>query len=54
VAAGGSNDPTPWNNTLTVELNVIDRNDAEQTTVHESTLKSGKPRTLYIPSGTGR
>jgi len=44
----GNVDPTPANNVLPVELNVIDRNDAEITTTHESVLSSVRPVKLNI------
>src|SRR5262249_6946700 len=39
----GNADPTPENNVALVELNVIDRNDADQTAVHESVFESVAP-----------
>src|SRR5262249_24558774 len=36
-------DPAPRNNVLPVELNIVDKNDSEQTTVHESEIKSLAP-----------
>jgi len=47
----GSSDPTPANNTLPVELNVIDNNDPAQVAVHESTLASLKPAIMTIGDG---
>ena len=44
-------DPALWNNTFPVELNVIDRNDADQTMVHETTAVSIKFATLNIAKG---
>jgi hypothetical protein len=46
-----SADPTPSNNTFPVELNVIDLNDPDQTTVHETTIASLKPLALTITHG---
>ncbi len=42
-------DPSPSNNTVGVELNVIDKNDAEQSTPHESTIASVRPLSASIP-----
>ncbi len=53
VVAGGSNDPTPDNNIAVIELNVVDSHDLEQTTTHETTIKSANPTTINIESGKG-
>jgi hypothetical protein len=47
----GSVDPTPENNSVTVELNIIDKNDPELTATHESVLKSRKPVTVTLAKG---
>ena len=44
-------DPTLSNNSLPVELNVIDLNDPEQTVVHETTIASLNPLALTIFKG---
>ena len=41
----------PSNNTLPVEVNIIDKNDSSQTAVHETTIASLKPVTLTIAAG---
>ena len=51
MVPGGSNDPMPSNNTLPVELNIIDKNDPNQTAVHETTIASLKPVTVTIAAG---
>ena len=51
VVAGGSNDPNLSNNQTIVELNVVDKNDPEQTTKHETTIKSAAPTTVTIARG---
>jgi len=48
---GGSNDPNPSNNTALIELNVVDGNDPQQTTTHETWVKSTKPATINIAKG---
>jgi len=56
VTSPGNSDPAPGNNTVPVELNVIDHTDAEQQVRHESFAKSLAPLTLTIndnkPSAT--
>ncbi|HVM98046.1 MAG TPA: thrombospondin type 3 repeat-containing protein, partial [Candidatus Acidoferrales bacterium] len=49
VIAGGYNDATPSNNVAVVEINVVDKSDAEQTSVHESLVKSANPTKINIP-----
>jgi cysteine-rich repeat protein len=44
-------DPVPANDTVTVELNVTDQNDTQQTTLHESVIDSIVPVTVQIPAG---
>lgn len=44
-----STEPTPWNNAVPVEINVIDKNEAQSSTVHESVISSVKPLSLKIP-----
>jgi RHS repeat-associated protein len=51
VVSGGTVDPMPSNNTAVVELNVVDKNDAEHTERHESYVKSVKPTSLKIALG---
>lgn len=48
VVAGGSNDPSPSNNTAALELSVIDKNDTEQTSTHEAYVRSSRPALLNI------
>jgi hypothetical protein len=48
VTSPGNSDPVPGNNTLPVELNVIDHNDPEQTATHEGFLKSLSPLKFTI------
>lgn len=51
----GNIDPTPRNNQVTVELNVIDRNDPEQVAVHETFLPSIRvhhPKKVRLGRGT--
>jgi cysteine-rich repeat protein len=50
----GNVDPSPKNNSVTVELNVIDKNVSEQATSYESVLYSLSPLTLYIQRGIGQ
>ncbi|MBI1818527.1 MAG: hypothetical protein HYR72_26380 [Deltaproteobacteria bacterium] len=47
----GNVDPTPGNNVLSIELNVIDRNDPEQSVQHESVIKSVLPILVTIARG---
>ncbi|MBI3784797.1 MAG: DUF4215 domain-containing protein [Deltaproteobacteria bacterium] len=51
VVGGGSNDPMPDNNIAVVELNVVDKNEVEETTTHETLIKSAMPTSLNIGSG---
>ncbi|HVM97683.1 MAG TPA: DUF4215 domain-containing protein [Candidatus Acidoferrales bacterium] len=51
VIPDGSNDSTPSNNVALLELNVVDKHDAEQTSVHETTVASAPPVVFTIPSG---
>ena len=51
VAAQSGSETTPDNNTARLEVNVIDRNDPPQSSVHESLIKSIKPATIKIPKG---
>jgi hypothetical protein len=44
-------DPTPSNNQIPVEINVIDKNDPAQTAVHESVVDSLAPVSLTIKPG---
>jgi cysteine-rich repeat protein len=50
VIPGGNNDPSPANNVAMLEINVVDKNDPEQTTatVHESLVKSSPPTKINI------
>ncbi|MBI3786007.1 MAG: hypothetical protein HY270_21665 [Deltaproteobacteria bacterium] len=45
----GNLDPSTSNNASTVELNVIDKSDPEQSTTHETALASLKPLSINIP-----
>jgi hypothetical protein len=47
----GNADPTLSNNSLGVELNVVDRTDPEGTAVHEDAIKSIAPLSIAIASG---
>jgi len=47
----GSADPNPSNNMVTLEINVIDRNDADQATLHESAIDSISPLTFTMRKG---
>lgn len=40
--APGNIDPAPENNTMTMEINVFDANDAEQAATHESVIESAR------------
>ncbi|MFI5394004.1 MAG: right-handed parallel beta-helix repeat-containing protein [Candidatus Binatia bacterium] len=44
----GAVDPTPENNTTTMELNVVNQNDPEQTTTHETLINSVAPLTVTL------
>ena len=44
----GNVDPTPRNNIVGVELNVLDANDPPSSAVHESVIKSVSPLTLSL------
>ncbi len=46
--APGNVDPNPSNDAVTMELNVIDRNDLEMSAVHESVIKSLAPVTVTL------
>ena len=48
VTSPGASDPVPGNNSVPVELNVIDDTDTEQTAVHENFLRSLPPLTVRI------
>jgi Tol biopolymer transport system component len=48
TALAGNQDPTPRNNLQTLELNVIDKNDAPSVGTHESLIKSINPIKLTI------
>jgi hypothetical protein len=50
----GNADPSPANNTMPIEINVFDGNDAEQSAVHETVLESIRvlhPGKVEIPPG---
>jgi len=51
VLTGGAVDPRPSNDTAILELSIIDKNDPELTTTHESVLKSTKPVKATIGHG---
>src|SRR5262249_41002151 len=44
-------DPTPENNVVPLEINVVDANVVESSTVHDSVIKSVKPVSLKIAKG---
>jgi hypothetical protein len=46
--APGNVDPNPSNDAVTMELNVIDKNDPEMSAVHESVIKSLAPVTVTL------
>ena len=48
LVPGGSYDPMPSNNTLPVEVNIINHHDPNQTAVHETTIGSLNPVTVTI------
>jgi hypothetical protein len=47
----GYPDPVPSNNTAYLEINVFDGNDAEQSALHESFIRSVKPMKITIGDG---
>lgn len=50
----GNVDPSPSNNTMTMEINVFDGNDVEQTAVHETVMESVRvmhPGKIEVPPG---
>lgn len=52
--APGNLDPSPANNSMTIEINVFDANDAEQAAVHETVMESVRvlhPGKVEIPPG---
>jgi subtilisin family serine protease len=49
----GAIDPTPSNNAFTMDLNVIDLNDPDQTAQYESVIASPKPITVGISKNGG-
>ncbi len=51
VVAGGNADPTPDNDSVGVELNVIDANDPYQTDVHQTVIASIAPLHIRIKKG---
>ena len=51
LPAGSSSAPTPENAGARLELNVVNRNNPEQTVRHETWVKSRKPATLTIAAG---
>jgi len=53
AAVSGGVDPSPANNSATVELNVFDKNDPDQETIDESFIDSGKPVKINIRDGDG-
>jgi hypothetical protein len=48
-----SNDPSPNNAAASVEINIIDRNDAQGTARHESLIKSINPVTITLDPSSG-
>ena len=53
VSAGAAVDPTPDNNVAPLELSVIDRNDPEQTQLHETFVDSLRPIRVTVRRGGG-
>lgn len=51
VSSPDGDDPTPGNNSVPLEINVIDANDGEQSAVHESFIVSLKPLKITIGDG---
>jgi hypothetical protein len=51
LAPASSTDPVPSNNTAVVEINVVDRGDAEMTAVHESAVKTLAPVKVVLSLG---
>jgi hypothetical protein len=51
VDTPGNADPSPQNNAMAVELDVIDQNDAEQTTLFESLASSIRPTKIIVRRG---
>jgi len=51
ASSPGHTDPFPANNVTTVELNVIDKNDPEQSTTHESLIRSVASITVTLKHG---
>ncbi len=47
--AGAGADPAPSNNTYTVDVNIVDRNDPEQATTTESVIASMKAVKVIVP-----
>lgn len=51
VTSPGGSDPAPGNNTAPMELNVFDANDSDQSSVHETFVRSLKPLKITIGDG---
>ncbi|HYD46960.1 MAG TPA: SBBP repeat-containing protein [Terriglobales bacterium] len=51
VTSPGNSDPAPSNNSVPVEINVLDANDSEPAALHESWVKSLKPIKIVIGAG---
>ena len=51
ASSPGNTDPVATNNVTTVEINVIDKNDPEQSTAHESVIQSISPVTVTLKDG---
>lgn len=51
VVPGGNSDPTPSNDRATLEINVLDHNDVEQTATHEAYVRSASPVSITISGG---
>jgi len=51
VSSPGSNDPTPDNNSVPLEISVVDANDSEQSQQHESYIDSLGPLKIVIGEG---
>jgi len=53
VSSPGASDATPANNSVPLELNVLDHNDGEQSAIHETWLRSIAPQKISIGGGVG-
>lgn len=53
VSSPDGGDPTPQNNTVPLEISVLDANDSPQSDLHESFIESLGPLKLFIRKGKG-